>query len=328
MSLRCFPSFLLPLPLASSSLKGVGLRGRGHLSIFSYSLIFFSLFLLSCKPLEYTQENVRQFAELQGVAKQGYQGMTIYDDYLVSLQNTGVATIYRLRADGLERLRQFPLASHHKANHANVASFGLERYAKDDTFPLLYVSQCSRERYNGLKDVCFVERISLDGEPQLVQRIILDDKEGLFGYALQWVIDHRRRLLIGYGNTIENMAEGNRWRIMTFPLPTLSQGAEVHLNPSDALDNYCIQDLDSRFASQQIGQGACVVRGRMYIPVGVGTPKHPSILYVWNLRRKRLEKVLNFQDLVPHEFEDCEPYRGDLIMQTNGAGIVRFHPMP
>ncbi len=283
---------------------------------------------LSCRSVEYTSENVKPFAPLQGVAKQGYQGMSIYDDYLVSLQNTGVATIYRLRADGLERLSQFPLASNDRVNHANVASFGLERYAKGDVFPLLYVSQCSRKRYKGLKDVCFVERISLDGEPQLVQTIVLDDHDGLFGYALQWVIDHSRRLLIGYGNTKENLAEGNRWRIIVFPLPALSQGAEVHLNPADALDNYCIQDLDARFASQQIGQGACVVRSRMYIPVGVGTPKHPSRLYVWNLRRKRLEKILDFQTLVPHEFEDCEPYRGDLIMQTNGAGIVRFHPMP
>lgn len=271
---------------------------------------------------------MRQWAPLQGVPKQGYQGMSIYGDYLVSLQNTGLATIYRLSTEGMERLRQFPLASNHKANHSNVASFGIEHYSKDDTFPLLYVSQCSRERYNGLKDVCFVERISLDAEPQLVQTIILDDPDGLFGYALQWVIDRRRRLLIGYGNTLENLAEGNRWRIMTFRLPTLAQGAEVHLSPSDALDNYCIQDFDARFASQQIGQGACVLRHRMYIPIGFGTAQQPSILYVWNLRSKRLEKILNFQDLVPHEFEDCEPYRGDLLMQTNGAGIVRIHPLP
>lgn len=283
---------------------------------------------VSCRSVEYNADRVKQIAELQGVPKQGYQGMSIYEDYLVSLQNTGVASIYRLSGNGMERLRQFPLASNNKVNHANVASFGLERYRPADEFPLLYVSQCSRQRYNGLKDVCFVERISLTEAPQLVQTIVLDDPDGLFGYALQWVIDHRRRLLIGYGNTLENLAEGNRWRIMVFRLPALSEGPEVHLRPDDALDNYCIQDIDKRFASQQIGQGACVHKGRMYIPVGVGTEKHPSILYVWNLRRKRLEQVLNLQKLVPAEFEDCEPYRGDLIMQTNGMGIVRFHPMP
>ena len=55
------------------------------------------LFLLSCKPVEYTQESVKPFAPLQGVAKEGYQGMSIYDDYLVGLQNTGIATIYCFR---------------------------------------------------------------------------------------------------------------------------------------------------------------------------------------------------------------------------------------
>ncbi|MBQ9286655.1 MAG: hypothetical protein IJ209_10320 [Bacteroidaceae bacterium] len=282
----------------------------------------------SCKSVEYNVENVKQLAELQGVPKQGYQGMSIYKDYLVSLQNTGVATIYRLRNDGMDCLRQFKLASNDKVNHANVASFGLERYKPSDEFPLLYVSQCSRQRYKGLKDVCFVERISLTEDPRLVQTIVLDDSDGLFGYALQWVIDHRRRLLIGYGNTLENLAEGNRWRMMFFRLPALSEGPEVHLRPEDALDNYCIQDIDARFVSQQIGQGACVHKGRMYIPVGVGTEKHPSILYVWNLRRKRLEQVLNLQKLVPAEFEDCEPYHGNLIMQTNGMGVVRIHPLP
>ena len=58
----------------------------------------------------------------------------------------------------------------------------------------------------------------------------------------------------------------------------------------------------------------------------VGTEKHPSILYVWNLRKKRLDHILDFQQQVPHEFEDCEPYGRDLIMQTNGGGLIRFSP--
>ena len=265
-------------------------------------------------------------ADLRGVPKQGYQGMAIWGDYLVSLQNTGQATIYRLCADSLQKLSQFPLASQMPQNHANVAFFGTERYDKKDEFPLLYVSQCSKQRYNGMKDVCFVERISLTAAPELVQTIVLDDDEGLFGYALQWMIDRKRNLLIGYGNTIENMGKGNLWRTMTFPMPKLSDGPVVHLQPKDALENYCIQDLDPRFPSNHIGQGACVIKNQMFIPVGLGTEKHPSILYVWNLRTKRLDHILNFQSQVPHEFEDCEPYGRDLIMQTNGGGIIRFTP--
>ena len=64
----------------------------------------------------------------------------------------------------------------------------------------------------------------------------------------------------------------------------------------------------------------------MFIPVGVGTEQQPSILYVWNLKTKRLDNIVNYQSQVPYEFEDCEPYRRSLIMQTNGGGVVRIKP--
>jgi hypothetical protein len=276
--------------------------------------------------MDFTNAYVQKIDDLQGVPKQGYQGMAIHGDYLVSLQNTGQATIYRMHDNKLQMLRQFPLASHTAENHANVAFFGTERYHKSDMFPLLYVSQCSKQRYKGMKDVCFVERISLTGEPQLVQTIVLDDPDGLFGYALQWMIDTKHNQLIGYGNTIENMGKGNRWRTMVFPMPKLSDGPIVHLNPRNALENYCIQDFDPRFPSNHIGQGACIKGDQMFIPVGLGTEQQPSILYVWNLKTKKLDGIHNFQQQVPHEFEDCERYHRSLIMQTNGGGVVRFKP--
>ena len=296
------------------------------MKIHNHLAVLGMLLMTACKPLDFTNASVQKVDDLQGFPKQSYQGMTIHKDYLVSLQNTGLATIYRLHENSLELLRQFPLDSQTKENHANVAFFGTERYDKGDEFPLLYVSQCSKQRYKDMKDVCFVERISLTEAPQLVQTIVLDDDEGLFGYALQWMIDRKRGHLIGYGNTIENMGKGNRWRTMIFKMPKLSDGPTVHLNPKDALDNYCIQDLDPRFPSNHIGQGACVIKDQMFIPVGLGTEQHPSILYVWNLRKKRLDHILDFQQQVPHEFEDCEPYGRDLIMQTNGGGLIRFSP--
>ena len=111
---------------------------------------------------------------------------------------------------------------------------------------------------------------------------------------------------------------------MFFSMPKLSDGSVIHLHPQDALDNYCIQDLDKRFPSNHIGQGACIVKNQMFIPVGLGTDKHPSILYVWNLKKKRLDNILNFQSQVPHEFEDCDIFHRSLIMQTNGGGVIRF----
>ncbi len=109
--------------------------------------------------------------------------------------------------------------------HSLETFFGNERYDKADQFPLLYVSQCSKQRHKGLKDVCFVERISLTGEPQLVQTIVLNDKEGLFGYALQWIIDNKRNLLIGYGNTVENL----NFNIVAFGPADIH--AEQHFGP-------------------------------------------------------------------------------------------------
>ena len=282
------------------------------------------LLAAACVPMDFTNASVQKIGDLQGVQGQGYQGMAIWGDYVVSLQNTGQATIYRLHGDKLQFVRQFPLASHTPENHANVAFFGTERYNKGDKFPLLYVSQCSKKQYKGMKDVCFVERISLTEPPRLVQTIVLDDKDGLFGYALQWTIDSKRNLLIGYGNTVENMGKGNRWRTMTFPMPKLSDGPLVRLRPENALENYCIQDIDPRFPSNHIGQGACVVKDQMFIPVGLGTEKQPSILYVWNLKKKQLDHILDFQQKVPHEFEDCDIYHRNLIMQTNGGGLGRF----
>ena len=293
-----------------------------------YHYLFLSTLLLlsSCVPFDFSNASVQKIGDLQGAPKQSYQGMAMYGNYLVSLQNTGWATIYQLQNNKMQMLHQFPLASHTNENHANVAFFGTERYHKSDMFPLLYVSQCSKQQYKGMKDVCFVERISLTGAPQLVQTIVLDDPNGLFGYALQWMIDSKHNRLIGYGNTIENLGKGNRWRTIIFPMPKLSDGPIVHLNPRNALDNYCIQDLDPRFPSNHIGQGACIKGNQMFIPVGVGTEKQPSILYVWNLKTKRLDGIHNFQRQVPHEFEDCEPHRRALIMQTNGGGVVRIKP--
>lgn len=249
--------------------------------------------MTACKPLDFTNAMVQKVDDLRGFPKQSYQGMAIHKDYLVSLQNTGLATIYRLHEDSLELLRQFPLASQTKENHANVAFFGTERYDKGDEFPLLYVSQCSKQPCKDMKDVCFVERISMTEAPRLVQTIALDDDEGLFGYALQWMTDHKRGLLIGYAGTIENMGKDNRWRTMIFRMPKLSDGHIVHLKPKDALAGYCIQDFDPRFPSNHIGQGACVIKGQMFIPVGLGTEQHPSILYVWNLKKKHLDHILN-----------------------------------
>ena len=68
-----------------------------HLTLLS--LLLALLLLAACKPLDFTNASVEKIDDLRGVSGQSYQGMAIYGDMLVSLQNTGQATIYRLNAD-------------------------------------------------------------------------------------------------------------------------------------------------------------------------------------------------------------------------------------
>ena len=247
--------------------------------------------------------------------------MCIYEDWLLSLQNTGYATLYKLPS--LEKkTATFKLGSFGETNHSNVAAFGVEKYDKSDPLPLVYVSQAYRKVVNGEKDVCYVERISLDGKAETVQRIVLDDQQ-LYGYALQWTVDQQRRHLIGFGNTISNTAEGNRYRIMVFPLPHLSDGEVVHLTANDAIENFFIQDRDTRYPSKVVGQGACVWKNCLLLPTGFGKEDTPSIIYVLDLKTKKLRNILDLSETLKNEMEDIDFYRGEAYIQTNGRGVVK-----
>ena len=262
-------------------------------------------------------------APLQSDSARSYQGMAIYKDYLVSVQNKGIATIYHLPE--MKKVgSSFPLGSYADYNHANVAAFGVEKYKKKDPMPVLYVSQAYRKPVNGKKDLCYVERLSLDGSSETVQQIMLDDETHLYGYALQWTVDARNRRLIGYGNTEGNFGVNNELRIIIFPLPKLSEGKEVSLKANEALDCYTLQQFDSRYPHQVVGQGACVHDDYLILPTGFGEKDTPSIIYVWDLRNKTLVDAIDLRDKLDHEMEDADFYSGDLYIQTNGAGLVKL----
>ena len=277
------------------------------------------------RPLSkaFSKFKLKDVAALQSDQKQGYQGMCIYEDWLLSVQNKGYATLYKLPA--LEKKTEtFKLGCFGDTNHANVAAFGVEKYDENDPLPLVYVSQAYKNVVNGEKDVCYVERISLDGKAETVQRIVLDDPKHLYGYALQWTIDHQRRHLIGFGNTISNNGEGNRFRVMVFSIPHLSDGKVVHLTADDAIENYLIQDFDSRYPSKVVGQGACVWNDCLLMPTGFGSEEAPSIVYVLDLKTRKLRDILDLSKTLTDEMEDIDFYQGDAYIQTNGRGVVKL----
>lgn len=250
-----------------------------------------------------------------------YQGMDIYGDYMLSCQNRGVATLYHLSEESFEPVGQWHLASFHEHNHANVVSFGVEKAAPQDLLPLAYVSQCSKTPIDGKKDVLYAERIGADfASSELVQTIFYDDVNRDFGYALQWVIDRKEKMLYGYGNTINNSDPENRHRIIKFPLPKLSDGAFVTLKPEDALENYLIEEV-SDFRFNPIGQGLYVENGKLFMPTGVGKEDRPSILYIWDLKKHAMQTV-DLSTLTTSEFEDISRYKDALYIQAQD-GIFR-----
>lgn len=243
-----------------------------------------------------------------------YQGMDVYGNFLVSLQDRGVATIYKLSCKDFKKVSQFHLASYNDFNHSNVLSFGCEKYDSRDPFPLAYVSHCHRKSIDGMKDLLFVERIAPDMQSSsLVQTIFYDDSNHDFGYALQWVVDQSNRLLYGYGNTIDNSNPANKHRVIKFQLPGLDEGNFVVLKPEDALENYLIEDV-SGFKFNPIGQGLYVYKDKLYMPTGDAKYENPSILYVWDLINKRME-VVDLTHCTAGELEDIGRFHGQFILQ-------------
>ena len=257
------------------------------------------------------------------------QGMDVYKDYVISCRNKGAIHIYTFDGKSLEPVSDFLMESTHENNHSNVAAFGPFFYDRKDPFPLLYVSQAAKKpAANGLKDVCFVERIMPDMKSsQLVQTIYYDDVNKDFDYALQWVVDRKNRMLYGYGNTTKDRdVEGNRHRVIKFRLPSLEDSDEnglVVLKPEDALENYLIEDYGFRFAT--IGQGLCIWKDVLYMPTGFGTEKFPSYMFCWNLKKKKMEKVLDLRQATYGELEDMGRWRDRfLIMGIDGVFTIKL----
>ncbi len=274
-----------------------------------------------------TKARLSDVKTLEGQPGEGYQGMAISGDWLVSCQNRGYATLYRL-PDMNKVAGPFKLGSFASTNHANIAKFGLERWQSTDELPVLYVSQAYRKTVGGRKDVCYVERILPEGKAETVQRIIFDDTDHLYGYALQWTVDRDHQRLIGLGNSISNDDGRNCFRIIIFPLPKLSDGREVVLKATDAEACYLIQDTDQRYPHKVVGQGACVKDGCLFMPTGFGSEGAPSILYVWDLYKRKLRHIIDLRkELNKVEMEDIDFYRGNAYIQTNGRGLLKFGPL-
>lgn len=258
---------------------------------------------------------------MQGNRQESFQGMEVYGDLVLSAQNRGWMTIYNYNGKQLKRIVEpFKMDCFDEINHSNVVTFSSYRYDASDPLPLLYVSQCARQPWQGKKDVLFVERIAPDMKStKTVQTIYFQDDNHLFGYALQWVIDRENDMLYGYGNTVNNEDAANKHRIVKFRLPKIDEGVDglVTLTEKDMLENYLVEDTYHR-PFMPIGQGLFIRNGQLFMPTGVGSDKHPSILYVWDLRSRTMQNVIDLSKATFGELEDCAAWGNSLLLHTQG----------
>lgn len=260
-------------------------------------------------------------AKLKGYEKEGYQGMDIIGNTVISCQNSGWMSLYNYDGRTLtQTVKPFKMACYDKNNHSNVVSLGTQRYEDSDPFPVVYVSQCAKNPYHGMKDVLFAERIAQDKQStSTVQTIYYRDENHNFGYALQWVVDRDNNVLYGYGNTVNNTDASNRHRIVKFRLPDVKEGKDglLVLTDKDLLENYLIEDSYGKYFNP-VGQGLFVKNGLLFMPTGFGQPKAPSILYVWDLRTRQMHNELDLTTATFSELEDCALWNNSLMIQAQG----------
>ena len=255
------------------------------------------------------------------------QGMDIWEGWLVSMEHMGRANVYRFDGKTPEFYSSFPLASYSRHNHANVACFGPRKANPSDPLPLLYVTRASgTPMADGWARLVYVERLNpFSMCSQTVQRICLQVDKEYIAAATQWVLDRDEPYLYTFSNTRGNHAPGNRHVIQKFRLPEYRgpQDSLVVLTPKDALEEYYVEDY-YKAPFSPIVQGAAVSRGRLFLPTGGGSLENPSILYVWDLRKRSMQHVVDMQERLPYEFEDCTWHEGALYLQVGQHKLFKI----
>ena len=171
--------------------------------------------LTNCIPLGnsakiYTYADYQESALLKmtnvpptGVSSRSYQGVAIYDEYVVQCYDGGYVNIFDLDAqdsstpiavfklasfnDGSDAMRPEgeQLSSSYYRNHCNQVMFGTDKWDENDPFPLLYVTagnQGAKMKDGSYIVKCAVERITYDEatgqcDSQLVQQIEFNDTD-------------------------------------------------------------------------------------------------------------------------------------------------------
>lgn len=242
--------------------------------------------------------------------KKSAQGMAIYGKMSCLLSNTGLCRIINLKTR--KQVSSFRLGCYGEKNHANCASFGIES-VKDSRIPVMYVSECAG------KCRCFVESIS-DTSSLLVQTIHLDRK-GIDAIAHDWVVDRKTKSLYSIArrqyasdSTVKTYAH----RINRYRLPRLNEGKDVTLTDTDVLESF-----DVFFPNLQ--QGATIKGKYLYLPTGRNQSQNKMedaerALIVVDLKTHQIARIIDLTSITNNEPEDCDFYKGKLLLYCGQSG--------
>lgn len=262
------------------------------------------------------------------------QSAACHGDYLVLVkQLVSNMGLYNLKTKKLLCTKNLQPWTEHRGKvdifHANNSSFGLHKFKETDPFPLLYVSHRENNDMRGVLQVYRIlplksqdDKVDYDSlSVSLVQTIyypIMTDENAL---GSPWtVIDKENNCMYTYSrnNRVRAANKGN-CRISKFKIPSIGDSSEVYLNDDDILESYEVS------FNVPLSQGACIHKGKMYIPQG-NSPKKSIWLRVIDLKQKKLVRTIDLKEAgFPTEPEGCFIYNNNLMISAVGKRIFKIN---
>lgn len=203
--------------------------------------------------------------------------------------------------------------------HCNQSSFGSSFYSHEDTIPLLYISQRTRNDNRCFTEVYRIIRNIENGKysVELVQTIyfpVVSEDNSLGNVNV--VIDTEMNKMYTYSRNNDTLASNyNICRISCFNIPSVSE-KNVYLSDEDILYSFPID------CSAVNMQGGCIHKGLLCIGQGVKVP----LLRIISLDTESLKTTFNIKKK-GHTFEPegCFWYDGSVMLcSKNSICQVKF----
>lgn len=265
--------------------------------------------------------SLSQYAELSI----HHQSAAVYGDY-VFLVRAGRGAMYLFDMVKKTKVYLYTVKGEDpKVYHCNQSSFGIEKYASSDYFPLLYISQYAKSERRCITEVFrIIPKFSADNstilsfKPEKVQEILFPPmSENNSMGNVNSVIDSSTGWLYTYSrNNDSSDANFGKCKVSRFAIPDIHQ-PKVVLEDSDINLSFC---LDVEATNMQ---GGCIAENRLYIGQG-----HPSAGYVYlnvvDLAEKKLVKRYNLlASGIKWEPEGCFYYDGNVMLSYSyGISII------